>query len=86
MLKATAPEINHLDLSLVWCRQKNVLGLEIAVNHTVPLQQNQTTEELLGEAPDQSQREAPEIVALDELVKIHTKQFGRNTQMSSKVE
>lgn len=66
--------------------QQDVLWLEIAVNDLLRFEKQETTDELLREAADQFEREAPEIVTFDEFVEIHAKQLCGNAQMASEVE
>ncbi len=50
------------------------------------LQQVERAEELLGEATDELQGETAELVGLDELVKIHIQELGRDAEVATEIE
>ena len=50
------------------------------------LQQQQTAEQLLGEAADNLERETTEGVGLDEFVEVHVQKFSRDAEMTTEVE
>ena len=66
--------------------KKNVFGLQVAVYYTMTFEEYKSMEHLLREAANKLQREAFEIVRLDEFVKIHTKKFSGDAEVTTKVE
>lgn len=56
------------------------------MNNPVALEQAQAAQHLLGKCADKPQREAPKVVALNELVKIHAQELGRYAQVAPKIE
>lgn len=66
--------------------QKDVFGLEIAMNDFMTIQKNETAQQLLGEASNDFQRETTEVVSLDELVKIHVQEICRNAKVTTEVK
>lgn len=69
-----------------WMRQKDILGLQIAVNDLVLFEQHQRAEKLSGHAPDNVQRESTERIRLDPFVEIGVEKLGRDAKMVAKVE
>ena len=66
--------------------QQNVLRLQVAVDHALALEKGQGAQHLLGKPTDQREREALELIGLDELVEVHAQKLGRNTEMAAEVE
>ena len=52
-------------------RQEHVFRLQIAMYDFVTFQKDEAAQQLLSKAPDKLQREASELVSLDELVQVH---------------
>lgn len=67
-------------------RQKNILGLEIAMDDLVAFQKYEATQQLLREAPDKLHGKPFEFVCLDKLVEIHPQKLSRDAQMAAEVE
>ena len=86
ILKAARAEVDDFDFRVSRMRQKHVLGLEVAMNDFVTFKENETTQQLLSEAPDKLQGESSKLVCLDELVEIHPQKLSRDAQMAAKVE
>jgi hypothetical protein len=86
VFEAAGSKIDNLDLGVQRMRKQDVLGFQIAVNDPLSLQQNQRGEHLFAKATDESGRKALELVSLDELVQVHTKELSRDTQMATEVE
>ena len=53
--------------------KKDILRLQIAVDHFLAVQEHKTAQHLLGEASNELERETPEVVRFDEFVKVHPK-------------
>ena len=66
--------------------EQYVLRLEIAVDDPVFVKEDEAGQELLCEAPNQSQREPLEIMRLDEFIQVHPKQVSRDTQVIPEVK
>jgi hypothetical protein len=56
--------------------QKNVFGLQIAVNDTLALEKDKGAENLLGKSSNEDQWETLEVVGFDELVEVDTEQLS----------
>lgn len=86
VFEATGSKINDLDLGVQRMRKQDVLRFQIAMNDPLSLQQNQRGQHLFAKATDESGGEALELVSLDELVQVHTKELSGDTQMATEVE
>lgn len=86
VLEAGRSKVDDLDVGFHRMGEEDVFGLEIAVDDLVALQQAQAAEHLLGEGPDEAEREATEVVRLDEFVQIHAEQLCGDAKMATEVE
>ena len=69
-----------------WMSEQYVLRLKVAVDDPVVVKEYKAGQELLCEAPNQSQREPLEIMRLDEFIQVHPKQVSRDTQVIPEVK
>lgn len=70
MCEAARAEVNHLDARFVRTLQQDVLRLEVAVDQGLFPQILESLQDLDGEAPDQTKRDAFEVIVADELVEV----------------
>ena len=73
--KAAAAEVDQLHPAAVLLLQQDVLWLQVAMNYRMFPQKAQGLEDLDGELPDEGEREAAEVVVLDEIVQVETQEL-----------
>jgi hypothetical protein len=86
VFETTASKVDNLDLGLGRVCKQDVFGLQITVDDPMALEQNQRAKHLLGEASNELEREPTEVIALDELIKVHAQELSRDAQMTTEVE
>ena len=86
VFEATRSEIDNLYLRMHRMAKQDVLRFEIAVDDFLLLQQIERAQHLLGEPPDELDRETSEGVRLDEFVEVHIEKLSRDAQMATEVE
>jgi hypothetical protein len=85
-LATRGAKVNDANVSFASLTQEDILRLEIAMNDALLLKENQTGEELTGEAADEWKREADEVVSADELVEVDREAGRNNAKMGAEVE
>lgn len=69
--------LSYLDPAPSLLLEQHVLRLHVAVDDLVPVEEVQALQQRVRELPHQLQREALELVLLDQLVQVDGKQFER---------
>ena len=83
VLEARRSKVDDLDSRLIWCLEKDVLGLEVTMNDLVIFDVFQTLQDLNGKSADQTQTYSLEVVVFDELIQVDAEEFKRDAKMLS---
>ena len=83
---AGAAEIYDTDISATRIAEKDVLRLQIAMDHALVLQKLQTRSELSRKTSDQRDREPSKGMCPDQLVEVDTETWRDDAKMRSEVE
>ena len=81
VLEAARAEVNELDAALVGTLQQDVLGLQVAVNDLLLPQKLERLQDLNSESTDERERDALEVVVLNEFVQVDREQLKRYHQV-----
>lgn len=86
VLVARRAEVDHFDAGPALLLEQHVLGLEVAVDDAVAVQELETLEDRVRELAHEQQREALELVLLDQLVQVHREQLERDAHVRAERE
>ena len=86
LLPATGAEVDDADVGFARFAEEDVFGLEVAVDDAFGLQEAETSEELAGEAADEGQGEADEVVGADEFVQVDGEAGRDDAEVGAEVE
>jgi len=76
----------YLDAAATERLEQNVLGLHVAVNDVMIVEQQETLEHRVRELADETDAEAVKPVLLDELVEVHRQQLERDADVAAERE
>ncbi len=86
MLVAARAEVDDLDAAAALLLEQNILRFQVAVDDLHLGQGLQALQYRVGELADELQREAGELVLLDELVEIHAQELERDAYVIAEGE
>jgi len=86
LFAAGGTKVDDADVGFAGFAEEDVFGFEVAVDDAFLLEEHQTGEQLAGEATDEWQREAGEVVGADEFVEVDAEAGRDDAEVGAEVK